>query len=255
MVFHFMILQQLGAFKLLPILVSTMILSEQEQHIAEEARVYVKEHREEIIAKFTFSIEPAETPVSIFMAGSPGAGKTEFSKRLLERLGGNIVRIDADDVRDMLPQYHGANAYVVHGAAALGVEKIYDSVLKYKLHSLIDGTFQNYNKEVSNIDRSLHNARAVEVFYVFQDPLIAWNFTQKREAVEGRHIPKEIFMSTLFSANENVKKIKRAFGDKIVLHVVLKNITNEQEEIFYNINEVDKYVNIGYTADELKKRL
>lgn len=232
-----------------------MILSKQEQHIAEEARVYVKEHRDEIITKFTFGIEPVETPVSIFMAGSPGAGKTEFSKRLLERLGGNITRIDADDVRDMLPQYQGANASVVHGAAALGVEKIYDFVLKHKLHTLIDGTFQNYDKEVSNIERSLHNVRAVEVFYVFQDPLMAWGFTQKREAVEGRNIPKEIFISTLFAANENVKKIKLAFGDKIVLHVVLKNITNDQEEIFYNINEVDKYVSIGYTVNELKKRL
>lgn len=232
-----------------------MILNEQEQQLADEARAYVKEHRGEIVAKFVLSIEPAETPVSIFMAGSPGAGKTEFSRRLLERLGGNMVRVDADDVRDMLPQYQGANAYVVHGAAALGVEKIYDFVLKHKLHTLIDGTFQNYDKEVSNIERSLHNARAAEVFYVFQDPLIAWGFTQKREAVEGRNIPKEVFIRTLFAANENVKKIKNTFGDKIVLHVVLKNITNDQEEIFYNIDEVDKYVNIGYTADELRKRL
>src|SRR3989344_3000597 len=103
-----------------------MTLSEQEQHIAEEARVYVKEHRDEIVAKFVSGIESVETPVSIFMAGSPGAGKTEFSQRLLEELGGNMVRIDADDVRDMLPQYQGANAYVVQGAAALGVEKVYD---------------------------------------------------------------------------------------------------------------------------------
>lgn len=232
-----------------------MILNEQEQQLASEARAYIKEHRDEIIAKFIAGMESVETPVSIFMAGSPGAGKTEFSKYLTERLGGNMVRIDADDVRDMLPQYQGANAYVVHGAAALGVEKVYDFVLKHKFHALIDGTFQNYDKEVSNIDRSLRDGRAVEIFYVFQDPIVAWGFTQKREAVEGRNIPKEIFIDTLFAANKNVKKIKLAFGGKIALHVVLKNITNDQEEIFYNIDEVDKYVNIGYTADEIRKRL
>lgn len=232
-----------------------MILSEPEQQLADEARTYIKEQYEEVVVKFVSGIDSVETPVSIFMAGSPGAGKTEFSKRLLEKLGGNMVRIDADDVRDILPQYQGANAYVVHGAAALGVEKIYDFVLKHKLHVLIDGTFQNYDKDVSNIERSLRHTRAVEVFYVFQDPLIAWGFTQKREAVEGRNIPKEVFISTLFAANENVKKVKHVFGDKITLHVVLKNITNDREEIFYNIDEVDKYVKIGYTADELKKRL
>lgn len=232
-----------------------MILNEQEKQLALQARAYIKEHRDEIIAKFVAGVEAVDTPVSIFMAGSPGAGKTEFSRRLLERLGGNMVRIDADDVRDMLPQYQGANAYVVHGAAALGVEKLYDFVLKNRLHALIDGTFQNYDKEANNINRSLHDKRAVEIFYVFQSPVVAWGFTQKREAVEGRNIPKAVFIDTLFAANENVKRIKRAFGDRVALHVVLKNITNDQEEILYNTDEVDKYVNIGYTTDELKALL
>jgi predicted ABC-type ATPase len=232
-----------------------MILNVEEQQLADEARVYIKEHRQEIIAKVVVGAESVDTPVSIFMAGSPGAGKTEFSQNLLKRLGGNIVRIDADDVRDMLPQYQGANAYVVQGAAALGVEKVYDFVLKHKLHALLDGTFQKYEKAMSNIERSLHAKRAIEVFYVFQDPLVAWEFTRKREAVEGRNIPKEAFIAALFAANENVKKMKVACGQAVALHMVLKNITNENEEIYYNVDEVDKYVKIGYTVDELKARL
>lgn len=166
-----------------------------------------------------------------------------------------MVRIDADVVRDMLPQYQGANAYVVQGAAALGVEKVYDFVLKHKLHVLLDGTFQKYDKAISNIERSLHSKRAIEVFYVFQDPLVAWEFTRKREAVEGRNIPKDVFIAALFSAYENVKKMKAECGKNVALHVVFKNIANDNEEIYYNVDEIDKYVQIGYTADELMVRL
>ena len=44
---------------------------------------------------------PAEAePVSVFVAGSPGAGKTEASKALLEQFDGEVIRIDADDYRD-----------------------------------------------------------------------------------------------------------------------------------------------------------
>lgn len=229
-----------------------MILNTQEQQLADEARSYVKGHYQEIIDSFVVDVASVDTPVSIFMAGSPGAGKTEFSQNLLKKLGGNMVRIDADDVRNMLPQYHGANAYVVQGAAALGVEKIYDFVLKYRLHVLLDGTFQNYDKAISNIERSVCCKRAIEVFYVFQDPLIAWEFTCKREAVEGRNIPKEAFIKALFSANENVKKIKEECGKTVALHVVLKNIANDNEKIYYDVDGVDKYVKIGYTADELR---
>lgn len=231
-----------------------MELSENEKLLAEEARRYVKSHVEEIIRIFVQSAEPVDEPVSIFMAGSPGAGKTEFSKHLIEKLG-NMVRIDADDIRDLLPQYHGGNSYVFHGPASLGVEKIYDYVLEMKLHVLLDGTLQNYDKAESNIERSIRHGRKVEIFYVFQEPLIAWEFTKKREAVEGRNIPKEAFISSLFASNQNVRLLKEKYAGKVAVHVVLKNMNNGDEEIYYDVDSIDKYVKIGYTPDELKNRL
>ena len=47
------------------------------------------------------------------MAGSPGAGKTEYSKRFVDGVkkdtGASIVRIDGDEIREILPQYNGSN--------------------------------------------------------------------------------------------------------------------------------------------------
>ena len=42
-----------------------------------------------------------ENPVSVYMAGSPGAGKTETSKQLLASTaeGVGVIRIDPDELR------------------------------------------------------------------------------------------------------------------------------------------------------------
>jgi UDP-N-acetylglucosamine kinase len=37
-----------------------------------------------------------EHPISVFMAGSPGAGKTESAIELIEQLGSPIIRIDIE---------------------------------------------------------------------------------------------------------------------------------------------------------------
>lgn len=85
-------------------------------------------------------------PSSYFMAGSPGAGKTEYSKSLIQILTEKeperkIVRIDADEIRDWLPQYDHKNALLVQRAASLGVEKVLDCVLKNHQDFILDATF------------------------------------------------------------------------------------------------------------------
>ena len=55
-----------------------------------------------------------DIPVSAFMAGSPGAGKTEYSQNLISILEKNkkhkVIRIDGDDLRSYLPGYTGKNS-------------------------------------------------------------------------------------------------------------------------------------------------
>lgn len=236
-------------------LVAVMELTETEKQLALEAREYVKEQKKNIITQFLGDIQPAqEIAISVFMVGSPGAGKTEFSKELQGNTI-NVARIDADEIRNILPQYRGGNSYVFNAAASLGVDILYSYALKNKISTILDGTFQNYDKATMNIKRSLKRNRKITIFYVFQDPLVAWDFTQKREAVEGRHIPKEAFIKTLFAANENIKRIKNEYGDMVVINIVLKNIQNGNEAIYRNVQDVDQYVKIEYTASELERNI
>lgn len=232
-------------------------MDEEEKKISDEAIQYIKAHKPDILGKFA---DPAiymsvATPISIFMAGSPGAGKTEYSKRLILERGPNVVRIDADEIRKLLPHYTGSNSYVVQAAAAIGVEKLHDYVLDKKLHMVMDGTFSNLEKARSNIKRSLAKSRVVQIFYLYQDPLIAWEFTKKRESLEHRNIPKDAFIRGLFAAKKNVQQIKQEFSDKVVVNIVKKNFKENFEEVIRNVLSVEGTVIIGYTADELMSLL
>jgi len=170
------------------------------------------------------------------MAGSPGAGKTEFSKRLIEIMTPiPIVRIDADEIKESIPQYNGQNSDLVQGAASIMVDNLNYYTLKHKQNSIMDGTFANYAIARRNIENCLKKNRSIGVFYIYQDPIIAWDFTRKRKKLEGRYVPKEAFIDAFFKAKENVQSIKEEFGDKIELNLVIKNSNNEDEDIKSNI--------------------
>jgi len=227
--------------------------------IAEEAKVFIKKEKHALINKFADleKFPPTEKPFSFFMAGSPGAGKTEFSKRLIEIMSPvSIVRIDADEIRDFIPQYNGKNSDIVQGAAAIGVDNLNYYTLKHKQNTIMDGTFANYNVARRNIINCLNKKRQISVFYIYQDPIIAWDFTRKRERLEGRYVPKEAFVEAFFKAKENVRLIKEEFGEKIELNLVIKNKENEIEEIKSNItSNLDDFAIITYNKESLNTTL
>ncbi|MEK9159327.1 MAG: zeta toxin family protein [Patescibacteria group bacterium] len=127
------------------------------ERVSDSARQYVVEHKKEIIEKFAGKIQPVskeETPLAIFMAGSPGAGKTEFSKSFIKglpKLSGKILRIDADEVREMLPRnlYNGKNSHLVQGAASKGVDKLVDHAIGNNKNFILDGTFTSHKKRLA----------------------------------------------------------------------------------------------------------
>lgn len=218
----------------------------------DEALDYIRKHKADLCEQFANdSICPSQDePFSLFMAGSPGAGKTEFSKTWLKDSGFAAVRIDVDEIRDFLPMYDHKDANSVHAAACVGMERLYDYVLKKNKSVIMDATFTPYNKVEQNVERSLSRGRHVEIIYIFQEPLLAWEYTQKREALEGRIVPKEVFVDALFEARENVKKIKRKYP-KIVVTFVYNDFSTGIVKSYFNINEIDKRTEIPYSKEEL----
>lgn len=202
-------------------------------------------------------------PISVFMAGSPGAGKTEFSKELIGILedGGQhkVVRIDADELRDRMPGYTGHNSNLFQGAVSLVVEKIHDLVLLQNQTFILDGTFSKYEKAADNIRRSLEKNRKIFIFYVYQTPLAAWRLTQARELLEGRKIPKSAFIEQFENAKGTVEAVRREFIDRAVIFLVKKDFdTSTTREIVKMIDSntsIDSYIGEHYTKKKLEELL
>ncbi len=237
-------------------------MTPEEEQQAEEARRFVRANRRLLIEKFAnLSTHPSvEHPITVFMAGAPGSGKTELSKRIMEGIiktpGHTPVRIDADEIREMIPGYTGANSHVFQGASARGVEILYDYALDHDQHVILDGTFALKEKSFSNIERALHRDRSVEMYYIFQDPRVAWDFTKKREAIEHRNVSKEVFVRAFFAAHDNVMAAKKQYADHIQLNVVIKDIRSPADyQAKLNVADIDQLVPWDYDQDKLSKEL
>lgn len=236
--------------------------NEEIQKVAEE---FAKKNKEKIAKELTDPaiFIPDAMPVSAFMAGSPGAGKTEFSKFLIQLLekqrNHKVVRIDGDDARSLLPQYTGTNSYLFQYAITLIVEKIHDLALHNKQTFVLDGTLSNFDKAVVNINRSLTKQRPVLIFYIYQKPDVAWKFTLAREEKEGRNIPKKEFIRQFLDARDTVDKLRKHFGANVAIFLVKKDFRTHTVEDIMDIEktgkQIDDYIPERYTEDELNASL
>ncbi|MDO8430498.1 MAG: zeta toxin family protein, partial [Candidatus Taylorbacteria bacterium] len=96
-----------------------------DETIKRQAEEFARANRKQIAQVRTDKTKyPSDNaPISIFMAGSPGAGKTEYSKNLIDLLemdkNHKVIRIDADELRHQLPGYTGNNSYLFQTAVSL----------------------------------------------------------------------------------------------------------------------------------------
>lgn len=196
--------------------------------------------------------EPEAEPAALFMAGLPGSGKTEISRNLIEESGVKLLRIDMDEIAEMLSGYEPEKADEFRKPATT----ILSECLKYALHHnvsfLMDGTFSSA-QALKNIERSLRHGFRVKIVYALQDPRVAWNFTVAREKVEHRAIKFDGFVEAYYKTINNIKLAREEFGDSITIDIAVKNEKNKVERWERNVDveKIDSLVNVEYNKDKL----
>ena len=226
-------------------------------HVSEvtnEAITYVRSHKSVFINHVLKGASAQKDPVAVFMAGTPGAGKSEVARSITDLFETEPVIIDADEFRGLIPGYNGKNSSAIQPAAALAVDKVFDVVKNGKISFILDGTFA-IGKSIMNIKRVVRNNFTVHIYYVYQDPKEAWEFTKVREEKEGRHVPKSTFIDAYYKSRENVKLVKGEFGEDVLLQVLVKSYNKNEETVYTDVQDLDKVLPILYNRDELEEIL
>jgi UDP-N-acetylglucosamine kinase len=238
-------------------------MNNEEQKIQEAAVAYAKAHKRSRCRALTDTTIylPEKNPVSVFMAGSPGAGKTESAREIIAQIErdrpdcGRVLRIDPDDLRGEFPGYTGSNSWLFQEATSIWVNKMHDLALENGQSFVLDGTLSKLDRARSNVERSLGRKRSVTVLYVYQSPFLAWRFVQAREASEGRNIPPERFIDQYFAAREVVNALKREFGRQITVDLLIKPYDESLKIVHQGVDTIDTHVPERFTRTELEAAL
>ena len=226
-----------------------------DQDIEQAAVEFAKKNRTRLARELTDPalFPPEDQPVSVFMAGSPGAGKTEASVELITSRGGAVLRIDPDEIRERIPAYTGANASLFQAAVIRIVEAVLDKAYRQNQSFILDGTFASHTVAERNIARALKRGRVVQVLYVYQEPKQAWRFVRAREAAEGRRIEPETFVEQYFAAREVVNAMKRKFGHDLAVDLLMKNNDGTNRFFRAGVDLIDKHIPEKYSPSDVRQ--
>lgn len=232
-------------------------MTPEEKALHDAAVEYARRNRKRIAKEFANPAVylPEEKPVSVFMAGCAGAGKTEAAIELIASFdqgdGTGVMRIDPDDFRWHFIGYNGHNSWLFQLPATILVEKIHDVALDRKQSFVFDGTLSNHEKAVTNIQRSLNRNRKCVVLFVYQKPYLAWRFTLAREAKEGRRIPLEVFVDQFFGTRDVVNRLKEQFEKDLQVDLLIKNSDGSDRAYKANVDRIQNHLHDRYDREGL----
>lgn len=153
----------------------------------------------EIINKFKKEVVCInnDKPIAIFMGGSPASGKSSFLRKYSPfLLKEEILKIDADEIRAMLPEYEGWNACQTH----LETKDIVNILLSNKnigipcdFDIIYDGTMNSVKSYIPLMD--ILRERGYKIFIVFMDNVpkdVIIKRALDRYKSSGRFVPLEV---------------------------------------------------------------
>ena len=174
----------------------------------EEAKDWVKNkaNQDKVVRQFFKDNKPTEGKIAFFMAGIPGAGKTEFTDNAINEGSPELISIEHDQLVEYIEGYKPEEYYNYRKAGSGLVTRIFEECLHHGYAFVFDGTLSHENG-IRNINKCFKQGYAVVVVYIVQTPDVAWELTQARELVKKRAIEKKGFIETCNKINANLLNI------------------------------------------------
>ena len=196
-----------------------------DEETIELAAQWMKENREQVLKDIVLNQSPMYEKGCIFMAGSAGAGKTETIRRM--ELEKQFIILDVDEIRIRNKYYEKTevgkkgNAHLIQKAAGKGLDYCREYCIKHGIAFVQDATFSN-DGSIKLVKKLLKNGWSITILYIYQNPEMAWRFTEARERLEGRNITKDNFVRSFTNSITNIEKVQDQFpGTEVFL--IIKN--------------------------------
>ena len=172
-----------------------------------------KKNRARVLTQFFKDFPHIKTKTAIFMAGIPGAGKTEFAQQFLREDSPTLIPIEHDKLVEYIDSYQPEQYYNYRKAGSTLVTEVFNFCLKNGYGFIFDGTLSHDNG-IRNVRKALRAGYTVYVIYIIQDATVAWELTQARELVKKRAIEKRGFLETCAKINKSLQNIFRTFRNQ-----------------------------------------
>lgn len=231
----------------------------------DQAKQWVKnkDNQQKVVSACIARDQPDTLKLAIFMAGIPGAGKTEFVRGLTQNSGKNMLIIEHDQLVEHIDTYTPERYYHFRKAGSTLVTTLFEFALSQGHSFIFDGTLSHENG-FKNIQKSLKHGYQIMVIYVHQDIKTAWSLTVDRELVKKRSIEKSGFIDTCNKITHSLKHIFDTFkaSPSFSFWILKKNGdpgTQNSEVILYEGDgtgdpeeKIEEILNIDYNVKELE---
>lgn len=217
------------------------------------AQYLQEEIRNQGIEKYKIDDKDVST---IFLAWAPGAWKTEFIESSAIARKDKYVILDIDQYRCLFAGYKWNNAKDFHQCATWVIVKMYSFCMKNWLNVILDGTFSSHKYAKENIELCIKYKRTYAVVLIYQDPLLSYLYTRKRELEKTRNVPEEQFIKKFFWSIEICKQILIDYPET-TLFLGLKTISSKKyiTKQMSSAESIDLTIKYKYTEEELRVRI
>ncbi len=173
-------------------------------------------------------------PVAILTGGAPGSGKSTFLKKYAPWLTSDkIFHIDADAVREKLPEYEGWNANSGHQETRDIVDQLLASFDKPCKHDLLyDGTLTNPKKYITLIRHLKKLGYKVYIAYLdipkeisIERALKRYQSNKSGTAKFGRYVPMSVIDDFYKVGKAGVNEIKNAVDGYVIVDSLTQKVT------------------------------
>jgi UDP-N-acetylglucosamine kinase len=209
----------------------------------EQAKQWVKDktNQSKVVELFFETHKPIKSKTALFMAGIPGAGKTEFAENAI-KTNPELIPIEHDRLVEYIDGYKPEEYYKYRKAGSVLVSRILDECLRNGYAFIFDGTL-SHERGAKNIQHCLDAGYDVFVVYIAQDATLAWELTKARELVKKRSIERTGFIEACQKINSNLLNIFNKHKDDPKFHFWLidkqgKNNTSQATAIIHD-NDLD----------------